>query len=156
MAILDDHTFRRLCRARDFAASAFAGPVGVAEMAAAAALSPFHFHRLFSAAFGETPHDFLSRLRIAEARRLLAAGNHSVTETCLEVGYQSLGSFSARFRRSVGLAPTAYQRELRRFFGIGAAFRPMFIPGCFHAAYGRPGAEAELSKIGEAIGVRSA
>jgi AraC-like DNA-binding protein len=83
-----------------------------------ACLSPFHFHRLFRSTFGETPHDFLTRRRIDHARRLLASGEMTVTEVCLEVGYSSLGSFSSKFQSLAGVAPTQYQREIRRGFGF--------------------------------------
>jgi len=38
------------------------------------------YHRLFARAFGQTPHEFLTQLRIEEAKRLLAQDNQSVTE----------------------------------------------------------------------------
>src|SRR5215467_2627933 len=96
--LLHDDTFRRLCRARDLLASEYQSQVPLDLAAREACLSPFHFHRLFRATFGETPHDFLTSLRMSRARRLLASGQMSVTEVCLEVGYSSLGSFSTKFQ----------------------------------------------------------
>jgi AraC-like DNA-binding protein len=64
------------------------------------------------AVFGETPHQFRTRERLTAAQRLLALG-HSVTDVCLDVGFNSLGSFSALFARKIGISPTAYQRSLR-------------------------------------------
>src|SRR5215472_14105788 len=109
--LLHDDTFRRLCRARDLLAAAYQFPISLDQAAREACLSPFHFHRLFRATFGETPHDFLTALRMDRARRLLAAGEMTVTEVCLEVGYSSLGSFSTKFQSLAGRAPTQYQRE---------------------------------------------
>jgi AraC-like DNA-binding protein len=134
--VLDPVTFRRLCRARDLAAARLDDPPGLAEMARAANLSPWHFHRLFSETFGATPHAFVAERRLDRAKRLLLSGEVSVTEACLEAGYASLGTFSARFRAATGLSPTEYRREHRRAYGVLALHRTVFIPSCFLAAYG--------------------
>jgi AraC-like DNA-binding protein len=129
--ILDDATFRRLCRARDLACTCFSEPLATAVLAREAALSTWHFHRLFSQAFGRTPHEFVSQLRIDCAKRLLASGSYSVTDACIAVGYSSLGSFSRKFTAAVGLAPVEYRREVWRVFGSAAVSRFIFIPTCF-------------------------
>jgi AraC-like DNA-binding protein len=128
--LLHDDTFRRLCRARDLLASEYASRVLLQHAAREACLSDFHFHRLFRATFGETPHDFLTRLRLDRARQLLASGR-PVTEVCLDTGYESLGSFSTKFRTHFGLSPAAYQHETRRIFGYQAPWRILRVPSCF-------------------------
>jgi AraC-like DNA-binding protein len=134
--LLHDDTFRRLCRARDLVASEYRSQVQLDQAARAACLSPFHFHRLFRATFGETPHDFLTGLRMSHARRLLASGQMSVTEVCLEVGYSSLGSFSTKFQSVVGRPPSQYQREVRRVFGFPRPWNIILVPVCYFRAYG--------------------
>ena len=129
--LLDPVTLRRLCRARDFLAAHTREPVPLAAAAQAACLSPFHFQRLFSRAFGESPHRFLSRRRLELAKRLLAVDNLSVTEVCFETGYSSLGSFSAKFHAAVGRSPSAWRREVRCLVGYDAAWRIAFVPACF-------------------------
>src|ERR1051325_5069715 len=101
--VVDDETFRRLCRARDYAQAYFASPIDTQTLAREPPLSTWHFHRLFAGTFGSTPHDFLTHLRIERAKRLLASGSVSVTETCFEAGYSSVGSFSSKFRSVVGV-----------------------------------------------------
>ena len=103
----------RLWRARDLLADIGAANVSIEAAAREANLSSFHFIRRFEAVFGETPHQFRTRERLTEARRLLARG-HSVTDVCLDIGFSSLGSFSALFTRRIGVSPAAYQRNLRR------------------------------------------
>jgi AraC-like DNA-binding protein len=93
--LCDTATFARPCRARDFLGSSYTGRFTLEDGARQACLSPFHFNRLFTRAFGETPHEFVTRLRIDTAKRMLLTANQSVTEICFEVGYKSLGSFSA-------------------------------------------------------------
>ena len=128
----DAGTFARLCRARDYLAAHFARPVFLEDAARQACLSPFYFNRLFTQAFCETPHEFITRRRIEQAKKLLLAGNHSVTEICFEVGYESLGSFSTRFHSLTGLSPAAFRGEARRTFGgFGARWPLYYIPGCF-------------------------
>ncbi|HEY6968908.1 MAG TPA: AraC family transcriptional regulator [Candidatus Angelobacter sp.] len=134
--LVHDDTFRRLCRARDLIAANYQVPVDLQQAAREACLSPFHFHRLFAGTFGETPHDFLTRLRMDRAKSLLLSGNMSVTEICMEVGYTSLGSFSLKFHSMVGRAPTDYQREARRIFGYSAPWRILFLPVCYMTAFG--------------------
>src|SRR6185436_10093214 len=82
-------TFRRLSRSRDFLAANLDHRVGWAGAAGQAHLSRFHYHRMFAQAFGEPPHEFVSRLRIDRAKALLASDNLSVTAVCLETGYES-------------------------------------------------------------------
>jgi AraC-like DNA-binding protein len=132
----DAGTFARLCRARDYLGAHFARPVFLAEAAQQAHLSPFYFNRLFTQAFNETPHEFITRMRIQQAKNLLLAGNHSVTEICFEVGYESLGSFSTRFRSLTGLSPAAFRGEARRIFGgFGARWPLYYIPACFQRVF---------------------
>jgi AraC-like DNA-binding protein len=86
-------------------------PFSLDEMAAIAYLSRFYFNRVFREITGLPPVRFHTALRIAAAKRLLMTTDLSVTEVCLEVGYQSLGTFTTHFHELVGLSP----RELRRF-----------------------------------------
>ena len=127
--LLNDDTFRRLCRARDLLANEYQSRVLLTQAAREACLSEFHFHRLFRAHFGETPHDFLTRRRMDRARQMLAS-ERTVTEVCFEVGYASLGSFSSKFRSQFGRSPAAFQREVRRVFGYNAPWRVLMVPGC--------------------------
>ncbi len=128
--ILDDDTFRRLCRGRDLLASEYTSHILLAQAAREACLSKFHFHRLFRATFGETPHDFLTRLRMATARQMLAS-ERTVTDVCLEIGYESLGAFSSKFRAYHGRSPIEFQRQVRRIFGYRAPWKVLMIPECF-------------------------
>lgn len=106
--------FSRLSRARDYMHAHAAAPLDVPALARVAGLSPFHFHRRFRACFGETPHAYLTRLRVERARVLLRETELPVIEICLEVGFESLGSFSALFRRECGLPPGAWRKAQDR------------------------------------------
>ena len=134
--LVGDDLFRRLCRARDYLAANLAEPVRLADAARQSYLSQFHFHRQFTRAFGETPHEFLTRMRIDQAKKLLAREQLPVTEVCFAVGFDSLGSFSTKFRNQVGYPPSHFQHKLRRIFAVPEMAAYRFTPGCFLQYFG--------------------
>jgi AraC-like DNA-binding protein len=111
---------------------AFAQPLDVASLARVAHVSPAHFSRQFRATFGETPHRYLQRRRVERAMELLRETDRPVTEICLDVGFNSLGTFSRTFSDIVGEPPTAYRE---RFAMAGTALR---VPACWAMAWTRP------------------
>ena len=134
--LVEEDTFARLSRSREFLANSLDRRPRLSEAAREACLSPFHYHRMFVRAFGETPHDFLTRRRIDRAKQLLARDECSVTEVCLAVGYESLGSFSSLFRSSVGRSPVEYRRGLSRLFPVPHLAPHRFVPACFLLSFG--------------------
>jgi AraC-like DNA-binding protein len=105
--------FRRLHWARDFIDATFREDVSIGALAKVACMSPFHFHRLFKRAFGETPMQRVQRLRLDAAAQLLESTELDVTRICLDVGFTSLGSFSALYRRRFGDSPRGYRQKRR-------------------------------------------
>jgi len=101
-----EEMYRRLYRARDFLYSCYAESVSVSDAANVAAISTFHFQRMFKSAFGISPMQFLQRRRLEVARHLLTRTEEDVTSICLAVGFESLGSFSSLFKRRFGVAPS--------------------------------------------------
>jgi AraC-like DNA-binding protein len=134
-------TYRSLADARDFMRHAYGRQITLPEISAQANLSPYHFLRVHKLAYGETPHEFLTRLRIERTKTLLARGSHNVTEACFEVGFSSLGSFSMLFSRQVGISPSEYRRHVRSVVAVPRTVRLVFVPSCFFAMLcGDPGA----------------
>ena len=118
--------------ARDYLAAHLGQPVRLCDLARLVHVSPYHLQRVFAERFRETPLEFATRLRMDRAKHLLMAGNHSVTDVCFEVGYESLGTFSSRFREKTGLSPREFQREARRVFpGSGDHWKLYYVPACF-------------------------
>jgi AraC-like DNA-binding protein len=112
---------------------AYGRPINLPDISAHANLSPYHFLRVHKLAYGETPHEFLTRLRIERAKTLLASGSHNVTEACFEVGFSSPGSFSTLFNQRVGMSPSEYRRYVRSSVAVPRTVRPLFVPSCFFA-----------------------
>ena len=99
-------------------------PISLADMASVARLSPFHFSRTFLASTGVTPGRFLSAVRLHRAKTLLLTTSETVTDISYMVGYNSVGTFTTRFTRSVGLPPVQFRRTsgfISRIPGIDKA-----------------------------------
>jgi AraC-like DNA-binding protein len=102
---------RRLCRARERLCDVSQPAASLREIAGEAGLSHYQFIRRFTAVFGETPHQYRQRHRLELAKRMLLLGNGSVTETCMAVGFSSLGSFSSLFKRRFRIPPSSFRRR---------------------------------------------
>src|SRR5262245_8511639 len=125
------HTLRNLCRTRDLMFDCLDEELTLAELSQDAGLSPWHFLRAFRAAFGETPHEFLTRLRIDRAKELLTVSSRPITDICFDVGFTSLGSFSTLFRRQVGMSPAELRRQVRAWVTVPGHLPWPFMPCCF-------------------------
>lgn len=88
----------------------YSEPVSLSRLAHQLFVSKFHLHRLFKRYYGQTPLHYLTEIRIHAAKKLLQEGL-SVRETCMQVGFNSVGSFSVLFKRKVGKPPAQYQKE---------------------------------------------
>jgi AraC family transcriptional regulator len=93
----------------DFMTERLSEAVRIDDLARTANYSKFHFCRLFRKATGITPSRFLSALRLKEARRLLLTTDLTVCDVSCEVGYNSVGTFTSRFTRGVGLPPSVFR-----------------------------------------------
>ncbi|HEU4411925.1 MAG TPA: AraC family transcriptional regulator [Polyangiaceae bacterium] len=143
--LVEGATLRRLSRAREFIEAKHAEAITLEAMAESAGLSPFHFLRLFRDVFEETPHRYLTRVRLARAKALLARGA-SVTEACFGVGFSSVGSFSSLFAREVACSPSAYRRALRYAAPVPDDLATLVIPCCFLARFAGRGATFEKTR----------
>jgi AraC-like DNA-binding protein len=106
-----EELYRRLCRGREFVrAEAWRAPA-LAEAAAHASLSPYHFQRAYTACFGESPHATARRMRLDQAERLLRQARQPAGEIAAAVGYESYGAFSTAFVRRRKTSPTAFRKN---------------------------------------------
>ena len=130
-----------MLKARDAMDRTYAEPLDIPRLAAIASVSESHFIRTFRATFAETPHRYLQRRRVERAMFLLRETDRPLTDICLEVGFNSLGTFSRTFRDIVGEAPSSYRRHAPA----------VVAPNCMVMAWMRPRASsAVLEKRGAA------
>jgi AraC-like DNA-binding protein len=99
----------------------FTEPVRVADVAAHVHLHPAYAMRQFKQVMGMTIGDYLTRQRIAEARRRLISSDHTVLSVALDSGFGSLSQFHHCFRRETGQTPARFRRALRRQAGPSPA-----------------------------------
>jgi AraC-like DNA-binding protein len=91
----------------------YAEPLSLTDIAGSAFLSKYHFCRVFSSETGISPGRFLSAVRIYQAKRLLLSTSANVAGVSFAVGFNSLGSFTNHFTKSVGVSPGRFRRMAR-------------------------------------------
>ena len=88
-------------------------PLQIAGLARVAAMSPYHFLRVFRAVVGMTPHQFILRTRLQNAAARLRHSSQPVLDIALDAGFTDLSTFNRRFHATLGLTPTAFRRSRR-------------------------------------------
>ncbi|XHS31390.1 helix-turn-helix domain-containing protein [Pseudoxanthomonas sp. UC29_72] len=109
---LRDGATARLAPVIDAMRAALHEPLALADLAAVANLSPFHFLRKFKAQYHLTPHQMLMALRLAEAKRLLARGVRPA-DVAAATGLTDQAHLTRAFARRYGVTPARYQRQIR-------------------------------------------
>lgn len=72
-------------------------------------MSPYHFNRLFRILFRQTPHDFVTSVRLQEARRLLVTTTMPLYDVAYTVGFREASSFSRLFKQRYWISPSEYR-----------------------------------------------
>lgn len=99
--------FRKLSEARQWMEAEAAGIKTVREIARRINISEFHFQRLFKQAFDLTPYQYLTRIKLQNARQAIEKKQKSLTEIAIENGYSDLASFSKSFKKHYKTSPSA-------------------------------------------------
>ena len=106
---LPDHHYAYIRQSKAFMEKYYGEKIELEKIAAAAFMSRFHYIRIFQQVYGRTPRQYLKDLRIEKAKELLKKGN-PVSQTCFDVGYSSIQTFSRIFKQGTGYSPGAYQK----------------------------------------------
>jgi AraC family transcriptional regulator len=85
------------------------GGLGLNQLASDAAMSPYHFLRTFRRVVGMTPHQFVLHTRLHRAAVRLLRSAEPVSAVAFDVGFNDLSTFNNRFRRVMGVSPSAYR-----------------------------------------------
>lgn len=99
-------------RARQIIEARSGDPLTLAEIARGVHTSTFHFCKTFKRATGMTFTQYLSMVRIAKAKKLLANPQARITEIAYEAGFASLTHFNRMFRRIAGQSPSDFRRQV--------------------------------------------
>lgn len=91
--------------------------LSLARLAKRAGLSPSHFHREFHRVVGETPRDYVERVRLERAAFRLSIHDDSVLTVALDVGYANHETFTRAFRRRFDVPPSIYRDSDSRLSG---------------------------------------
>ena len=100
---------RRLEQGRSYLLDHWNEEVPLTEVAQVAQLSPYHFHRRWREAFGETPRQFVERLRIEHACQMLRMNRFTITEIALQCGFSDLAAFSNVFKKRMRKSPRQWR-----------------------------------------------
>jgi AraC family transcriptional regulator len=97
---------RKLLLGKNYIESSFSSSTNIAEVAKQSGLSEYHFFRLFKEVFEVSPHQFLIQQRLLHAKKMLEAGNNSISSLALETGFADVHSFSKSFKKHFGFSPS--------------------------------------------------
>jgi AraC family L-rhamnose operon transcriptional activator RhaR/AraC family L-rhamnose operon regulatory protein RhaS len=102
----------RIARAIHYIDHHYRIDISVPHLAGLANLSVNQFHRVFHAATGTSPIDYVNRRRIADAKESLLATDVPITRLAFDLGFSDSNYFSRVFKKYVGTSPTGFRRRL--------------------------------------------
>lgn len=98
-------------RTVEFIYQHFGAKLTISDLAQIASMSESHFIRVFKKETGYSPMEFLIRVRIDKAKKLLRSGTKNITEVSLQCGFSSTSHFSSSFTKHTGVTPSEYQNS---------------------------------------------
>jgi len=101
----------RLRRVKDFAHAKMEEELSLRELAQSVGLSTAHFAEMFRKSMGETPHQFVLRVRIERAKEMLRSAESRVLDVAIACGFKTQQHFARVFRQLCGASPTEYRRH---------------------------------------------
>jgi AraC-like DNA-binding protein len=129
------YLYKRIVQAKLFIDNHSDENIDLDKISNEAYFSKFHFIRLFKKIYGKTPHQYLVKVRLEKAKQLLSKGV-AIAEVCASIGFESVSTFSGKFKIAFGETPGSYlsnQAKRRRELAV----QPLkFIPGCISTRNG--------------------
>jgi len=99
----------RIQRAATFITQNLGEPLNLKQVAQTSYFSPYHFHRIFTSVLGETPQDFVRRVRLERAANLLLKSpSLTITDIALNCGFSSSATFARSFKKHFGVTASEY------------------------------------------------
>jgi AraC-like DNA-binding protein len=112
LASRDEH-FSRIARVLKHVHAEYAKPLSVEELARKAGMSVASFHHNFKLVTASSPLQYLKRIRLDQARRLMAHDGYNASTAARAVGYESPSQFSREFKRLFGVTPVEEADQTR-------------------------------------------
>jgi AraC-like DNA-binding protein len=124
------YLYSRLVKAKLFIDRNYDNNINLHNIAREGHFSKFHFIRLFKLIYGFTPHQYMIRVRIENAKELLRK-DFNISDSCFKVGFDSITSFCGLFKKIEGKTPSQYQHAYRLRQENIKNKPQYFIPHCF-------------------------
>ncbi|HHW47521.1 MAG TPA: response regulator [Clostridiaceae bacterium] len=90
----------------------FRDPISLVDVAESININPEYLSRIFKDEIGESYSEFISNLRLSEARKLLLKTNMQISEIAETVGYPNISYFSTVFKNKYGISPSSFRNKL--------------------------------------------
>jgi transcriptional regulator GlxA family with amidase domain len=110
------HEEKEISNVQRYVEKNFAKRISIGELAEKANMSQRSFIRKFTEATGNTPLEYIQRVKVEAAKRMLEKGTTAVEETSRKVGYEDFNSFRNVFRKFTGVTPQEYKRRYGNMF----------------------------------------
>ena len=104
-------TFKDIGLAIDYINNNYYKKITLKELALQVNYSQYHFIRIFQKETGKTPFEYLTDIRVAKAREFLITTNLSITEICLQCGFQNSSLFANFFKLNTGMSPSEFRQS---------------------------------------------
>ena len=101
-------------KAKRYIESNYKEPLKLEDIAKFVNLSPIYFHNIFTLACNQTPHDYLIKYRIAEAKKMLWNSALSLGFIADECGFGCQQYFNKIFKKETGITPGKYRKEFQK------------------------------------------
>jgi AraC-like DNA-binding protein len=124
------YLYKRIVQAKNFIDKNFANKIAIDNISDEAFFSKFHFIRLFKQIYGQTPHQYLTGVRIDNAK-LLFQKNKDISDVCFSVGFESVSTFSGLFKKNVGVSPSTFLKEQQERKQEIIKNPLKYVSGCF-------------------------
>ena len=103
--------YKRLSIAKDYLSSCYSEEITLERLAETCYLNPFYLLREFKKLYRITPHQYLTRVRLLEAAKLVSSSQKQIINVLQEVGFEDPTSFTRLFKKQYGISPTAYRNQ---------------------------------------------
>jgi len=104
----------RVNKTLDYIESNLSNQFTLDELASVASFSKYHFHRIFMGILGETPFQFITRLRLQRAGTFLIMNpSLSISDIAINCGFTDISIFSRNFKQHFGASPSTWKKQMR-------------------------------------------